>query len=254
MTGRELSGTSAANNRLASTNRTRTHQDPDEHDTSQSRQAQGNANKTGRLENLHHCSRGQPDDLNLQHAPQHQSPLSSQRQTRYMTQRCETQDANAEECQFKNACKKRPYSAETPPEPPLATQGSEIQNTTQRKPRRLAERQQTPAPQANEQPPKPKGTKRQRPSEYKSHNNDILYCAVQPLDPKNRATSLWDYYKKVCVAGTFNDTFDAFNYMYQYHLQAAKVVDHRLHVNNKRRADETKAEDQEQYLTLTRSP
>ena len=37
--------------------------------------------------------------------------------------------------------------------------------------------------------------------------------------------------------------------MYQYHLQAAKVVDHRLHVNNKRRADETEAEDQEQYLT-----
>jgi hypothetical protein len=30
--------------------------------------------------------------------------------------------------------------------------------------------------------------------------------------------------------------------MYQYHLQAAKVVDHRLHVNNKRRADETEAE------------
>ena len=36
--------------------------------------------------------------------------------------------------------------------------------------------------------------------------------------------------------------------MYQYNLQAAKVVDHRLHVNNKRRADETEAEDQEQYL------
>ena len=29
------------------------------------------------------------------------------------------------------------------------------------------------------------------------------------------------------------------------------MVDHRLHVNNKRRADETEAEDQEQYLTLT---
>ena len=40
-----------------------------------------------------------------------------------------------------------------------------------------------------------------------------------------------------------------FNYKYQYHLQAAKVVDYRLHVNNKRRADETEAEDQEQYLT-----
>ena len=37
--------------------------------------------------------------------------------------------------------------------------------------------------------------------------------------------------------------------MYQCRLQAAKVVDHRLHVNNKRRADETEAEDQEQYLT-----
>jgi hypothetical protein len=70
---------------------------------------------------------------------------------------------------------------------------------------------------------------------------------VQPLDPDNRATSLWDY-KKVCVAETFNDPSDAFNYMHQYHLQAAKVVDRRLHVNNKRRADETEAEDQEQYL------
>jgi hypothetical protein len=37
--------------------------------------------------------------------------------------------------------------------------------------------------------------------------------------------------------------------MYQYHLQAAKVVDHCLHVNNKRRADETEAEEPEQYLT-----
>jgi len=38
MTGRELPGTYAANNTLASTNRKRTHQDPDEHDASQSRQ------------------------------------------------------------------------------------------------------------------------------------------------------------------------------------------------------------------------
>ena len=37
MTGQELPGSSAANNRLASINRKRTHQDPDEHDTSQSR-------------------------------------------------------------------------------------------------------------------------------------------------------------------------------------------------------------------------
>jgi hypothetical protein len=37
--------------------------------------------------------------------------------------------------------------------------------------------------------------------------------------------------------------------LYQYHLQVAKVVDHHLHVNNKRRADETEAKDQEQYLT-----
>ena len=71
---------------------------------------------------------------------------------------------------------------------------------------------------------------------------------MQPLDPENRAISLWDY-KKACVAGTFNDPSDAFNNMYQYHLQAAKVVDHRLHINNKRRADETEAEDQEKYLT-----
>ena len=53
-----------------------------------------------------------------------------------------------------------------------------------------------------------------------NYNNDISYCAVQPLDPENRATSLWDY-KKVWVAGTFNDPSDAFKYMYQYHLQAA---------------------------------
>ena len=32
------------------------------------------------------------------------------------------------------------------------------------------------------------------------------------------------------------------------------MVDHRLHVNNKRRADETEAEDQEQYLTHTLEP
>ena len=129
----------------------------------------------GRSENLHQCSQGQPDDVNvLQHAPEHQSPGSSQRQTRSMTQRYETQDANAEDCHIKNACKKRPYSAETPPEPPSATQDSKIQNTTQRKSQRLAERQHTLAPQANEQPPKPKGKKRQRPSEYKIQNNDTL--------------------------------------------------------------------------------
>jgi hypothetical protein len=165
-----------------------------------------------------------------------------------MTQRYETQDANAEDCHIKNACKERTYSAGTPPEPPSATQDSEIQNTTQRKSQRLAERQQTLAPQASEQPPKPKGKKCQRPAEYKLHNNDVSYCVVQPLDPENRATSFWDY-KNVCVAGTFNDPSDAFNYMYQYHLQAAKVVDLHLHVNNKRRADKTEAEDQEQYLT-----
>ena len=79
---------------------------------------------------------------------------------------------------------------------------------------------------------------RQRPSEYKLHNNDILYCVVQPLDPENRATSLRDY-KKVCVAGTFNDPSDAINYMYQCHLQAENLVDHYLHVNNKHGADET---------------
>ena len=48
MTSQELPCTSAANNRLARTNKKRTHQDPDEHDASQSRQIQGNANKTGR--------------------------------------------------------------------------------------------------------------------------------------------------------------------------------------------------------------
>ena len=69
MTRQELPCTSAANNRLASTNRKRTHQDPDKHDASQSRQIQGNSTKTGRLENLHQCSRGQPDVANLQHSP-----------------------------------------------------------------------------------------------------------------------------------------------------------------------------------------
>jgi hypothetical protein len=53
--------------------------------------------------------------------------------------------------------------------------------------------------------------------------------------------------QKVCVAGTFNDPSDAFNYIYQYHLQAANVADHHLHINNKRRADKTEAEDQEQH-------
>jgi len=141
--------------------------------------------------------------------PSIKSPGCSQGQTRSMTQRYETQDANAEDCHIKNACKKHPYSARTPPEPTSATQASEIQNNTQRKSHWLAERQQTLAPQANEQPPKPKGKKRQRPSEYK-HNNDISYCAVQPLDPEIRATSLWDY-KKACIAGIFSDPSDAFN-------------------------------------------
>jgi hypothetical protein len=88
-------------------------------------------------------AQGKPDFNLLQHAPQHQSPGSSQRQTRSMTQMYETQDAIAEDCHIKNACKKRPYSAGTPPEPPSATQDSEIQNTTQRKSQRLAERTNT---------------------------------------------------------------------------------------------------------------
>ena len=149
---------------------------------------------------------------------------------------------------YQECLQETPIFCKDTTEPPSATQDSEIQNTTQTKPQRLAERQQTLAPHANEQPPKPKGKKRQRPSEYKLHHNGISYCVVQLLDPENRATSLWDY-KKVCVAGTFNDPTVAFNYMYQYHLQAVKVVDHRLHANNKRRAGETEAENQEQYLT-----
>ena len=40
---------------------------------------------------------------------------------------------------------------------------------------------------------------------------------MQPLDPENRATSLWDC-KKVCVARTFNYLSDAFNCMYQYEI------------------------------------
>ena len=75
--------------------------------------------------------------------PSIKSPRCLQRQTRSMTQRYETQDANAEDCHIKNACKKRPYSARTSPEPPSATQDSKIQNSTQRKSQRLAERQQT---------------------------------------------------------------------------------------------------------------
>jgi len=74
--------------------------------------------------------------------------------------------------------------------------------TLQRKTQRLAERQQTLAPQANEQPPKPKGKKRQQPSEYELHNQDISYSAVQPLDPENGASSLWDY-KKGLRCGNF---------------------------------------------------
>ena len=100
-----------------------------------------------------------------------------------MTQRYETQDANAKDCHIKNACKKRPYSTGTPLEPPSATQDSEIQNTTQRKSQRLAERQQTLAPQASEQPPKPKGKKCQRPSEYKLHNEDISYYRIVRSNP-----------------------------------------------------------------------
>ena len=115
---------------------------------------------------------------------------------------------------YQECFKKRPYSAGTLPEPPSATQGREIQNTTQKKSLRLSERQQTPSPQANEQPPKPKGKKCQRPSDYNLHKNDIQHCEVQPLDPDNKATSLWDY-KKGCVVGTFDDPSDAFNYMYQ---------------------------------------
>jgi hypothetical protein len=45
-----------------------------------------------------------------------------------------------------------------------------------------------------------------------------------------------------------------FNYMYQYHLQAANVVDHHLHVNSKRKADETEFEDQESSTSHTMSP
>ena len=162
MTRQELPCTSAKN-RLASTNRKRTHQDPDGHDASQSRQIQGNANKTGRLKNLHQCSQGQSDDVNvLKHAPQHQSPGSSQRQTRSMTQECETQAR----CQcrrmppYQECLQETPIFCKDTTEPPSATQDSAIQNTTQRKSQWLAERQQTLAPQANEQPPKPKGTKR----------------------------------------------------------------------------------------------
>ena len=78
--------------------------------------------------------------------------------------------------------------------------------------------------------------------------NPLALKIGQPLYGLELQKVFWNY-KKVCDAGTFNDPSDAINYMYQYHLQAAKVVDHRLHVNNKRRADETEAKDQEQYLT-----
>ena len=55
--------------------------------------------------------------------------------------------------------------------------------------------------------------------------------------------------KRSALRELSHEPSDVFNHMYQYHLQAAKVVDYCLHVNNKRRADETEAEDQEQYLT-----
>ena len=70
--------------------------------------------------------------------------------------------------------------------------------------------------------------------------NPLTLKVGQPLFKTTKRSFFWL---------TFNDPSDAFNYMYHNHLQAAKVVDHRLHVNNKRRADETEAEDQEQYLT-----
>ena len=165
MTRHELPCTSAANNnRLASTNRKRTHQDPDEHDTSQSRQIQGNANKTGRSGNLHQCSQGQPDDvayynmlpsIKVQdiHRGKHAPWLRGRR-------------LNAKDCHVKNACKKRPYSARTPPELPSATQDSEIQNTKQRKLQRLAERQQALAPQAHD-------------DHQNANHITMIYCTVR---------------------------------------------------------------------------
>jgi len=101
MTRQELPCTSAANNRLASTNRKRTHQDPDEHDAFQLGQIQGNANNTGRSENLHQCSQGQPDGANLlQHA-------SQQKRSRMFTKANTLHDSEVWDSRYQ--CRRLPY-------------------------------------------------------------------------------------------------------------------------------------------------
>ena len=67
MTRQELPCTSAANNKLASTNRKRTHQDPDEHDLSQSRQTHRLKAMLQKLDDWKICtsSQGQLDDVNF---------------------------------------------------------------------------------------------------------------------------------------------------------------------------------------------
>ena len=91
MTGRELPGTSAASNTLASTSRKRTRTLMSTTHLNQCKTDSRQCYQNWTMENLQQCSRGQPDDVNLQHAPQQPCRGSSRRQTRSMTQRCETQ-------------------------------------------------------------------------------------------------------------------------------------------------------------------
>jgi hypothetical protein len=80
--------------------------------------------------NVHQCSQGQSDGAHSQHAPQHHSPGSSQRQTRSMTRDYEAQDANAEACHVRNAYIRRPNSAGTPTEPMMANHRTKPKKTT----------------------------------------------------------------------------------------------------------------------------
>ena len=88
-------------------------------------------------------------------------------------------------------------------------------------------------------------------NDHQNTNNIIMTCRIVRCNPLALKVGqpLFKTTKRSFFWLTFNDPSDAFNCMYQYHLQAANVVDHLLHANNKHRADETEAEDQEQYLT-----
>ena len=98
-------------NWLAHTNKKQRHEDPDEHDVSQSRQINGNANKLN--DRKIGTSAPEPDDVNFpsqQHGPGHHIARHTLYDSEVWDIRCQLED-----CYIKNACKKRPYSAGTPP-------------------------------------------------------------------------------------------------------------------------------------------